>query len=114
MARIKQDPAIEAAQLARRAEDTFLALALHDVKDEFAAEFIEAEMRWKAADEAFADVVPSTRAGTLLKLQALLELLRAGGACDDSLEVRHVRALSRYVSASAAPTRTAGAFLSPA
>lgn len=115
MARETKDRAIEAAQVARLAEETFLALAVYDVRDEFAAEYVQAEARWQVAEEAFADAVPRSGAGALLKIQSILELLVAAGASDESLEVRHLRSLATYVSNSAGTARPAvRAHLSPA
>lgn len=91
------DRAIEAAKLARSAEESFVYLVAQGEAAEYSPDFRDAETRWLAAEEAFADAVPCTRAGTLLKVDALLELLRAAGANDDSLEVRHLRSVAVYL-----------------
>jgi hypothetical protein len=90
------DPALLAAEVARRAEATFLSLEAKSVIDEFSARFIEAETQWAAADESFADSVPTSPAGALAKLRALQELYLAMAIDADSLELRHIRALMTY------------------
>lgn len=92
------DPAIEAEQHLRLAEQRFLSVPVGSVRDECASEFLESEAQWQAADEAFANAVPTTCAGALLKIEALLDLARAAGLVEDSLENRHLRSLIAYLS----------------
>jgi hypothetical protein len=92
------DPVLKAARRVRAAEDAFLAIAGNS-ESEFSAAALDAEARWRAADEAFADALPTSRAGASLKLAALVELLHGAGADDASLELRHLRALQAYIAA---------------
>ena len=92
----KTDPALAAAEVLRAAEQAFVALPVRHVQDELTLEFVEAEERLDRADEMFADVVPTTERGVMVKLYALIDLMRAAGSSEDSLEVRHLRALLAY------------------
>ncbi len=91
------DPALIAAEDARKAERAFLSIPATTARDELNAEFIAAEARWEAADEAFADAVPTTLTGVLAKVRALEAMLVAMPVDDDSLELRHIRALVAYL-----------------
>ena len=91
------DPALMAAHLADEAEKTVLSIPTQSVWDEFRDEFVAAERLWEAADEAFADAVPTSAKGAIAKLGALAEMLRSIPVRDDSLEIRHVRALIAYL-----------------
>lgn len=88
------DPALKAAEEVRTAEDAVLGLAINSAVDELRSDFVEAEARWDAADERFADAIPTTAEGVLAKLKAVHELQR--GMPRYNLEVRHVRALIDY------------------
>lgn len=96
-----RDPAIEAARRARSAERSLMAMATGAVGTEFTPEFRRAEQHWQAADEAFADSIPTSAEGAMLKLDAVIDLIRGSGADDTSLEIRHLRALRSYLSAPA-------------
>jgi hypothetical protein len=87
------DPALLAGYAVRRAEQAFLSLPSRSVIDELSPDFVEAENHWEAADEAFADAIPTTLAGCIAKLEALWEMHRAIPLDEDSLELRHVRSL---------------------
>jgi hypothetical protein len=91
------DPALVAAEQARRAEAAFLSVPAKDTAAERRYDFAEAEAEWEAADEAFADTVPTTRAGAVAKLRALEAMLRAMPVDDDSLELRHIQTLIYYL-----------------
>ena len=91
------DPALMAAHLAVEAERTVLSIPTQSVWDEFRDEFVAAEQLWEAADEAFADAVPTSPQGAIAKLGALAEMLRAMPVREESLELRHVRALIAYL-----------------
>lgn len=90
------DPALVAKDIAREAETEFLNVSNRSAIDEFRPEFVGAADRWEAADEAFADAVPTTMQGALAKLRALLELQIATPLDEDSLEMRHVRSLIAF------------------
>jgi hypothetical protein len=92
-----RDPSIEAARCARSAEKAFMSVAEGPVGNEYKSEFRRAEARWQAAEEAFADSIPCSTEGALLKIDALIDLVRASGADDRSLEVRHLRAIRDFV-----------------
>lgn len=89
------DPAIAAAQAAKTAEQRFLSLPTRSFIDELTSSFADAEAEWEAADETFADTVPISPEGALMKLRAVADLLDDLG--DDSLELRHVRTLLAYL-----------------
>ena len=89
------DPAIIAAEAAKLAERRLLSLPSGSFIDELTSSFADAEAAWEAADEAFADAVPITPEGALLKMRGLLELLDECNA--DSLERRHVRSVILYL-----------------
>ena len=89
------DPAITAAQAAKTAEQRFLSLPARSFIDELTSSFADAEAEWEAADETFADTVPISPEGALMKLRAVADLLDELG--DDSLELRHVRTLLAYL-----------------
>jgi hypothetical protein len=93
------DPVVRAAELLYLAENAFFALPIRGVCDEFASEVVAAEARWEAAEEAFADTVPTSARGAVIKLVALIDLCQASGVGEDSLEVRHLRALLTYMDA---------------
>ena len=87
------DPAVAAAEAAKSAERRFLSLPSRSFIDELTSSFADAEAEWKAADEAFADAIPTTPEGALLKMRAVAELMDDA----DSLEVRHIRSLIVYM-----------------
>jgi len=91
------DPALIAAEMVQRAEVAFTSMPVENALDELREEFVLAEAHWEAADEAFADSVPTSPQGGLAKLRALLELLQAIPLDEDSLELRHVRSLMAYM-----------------
>lgn len=93
----KSDPALGAAEMLHAAEQAFAALPVRHVRDELTLEFVEAAERLDQADDTFADVVPTTDRGAMVKLCALIDLMRAAGSSDGSLEVRHLRALVAYL-----------------
>ena len=95
------DPAVDAARRAKAAERAFLEIAGGDVGTEFTPAFRRAEQQWQLADESFADSIPAGTEGAVLKLDAVIDLLHGAGAGDTSLEVRHLRALRSYLTASA-------------
>ncbi|MBL8668061.1 MAG: hypothetical protein JNM48_11425 [Rhodospirillales bacterium] len=89
------DPAIVAAEAAKRAERRLLSLPSSSFMDELTSSFADAEAAWEAADEAFADAVPVTIEGALRKMREVLALLDEGRV--ESLERRHVRAVVVYL-----------------
>jgi hypothetical protein len=91
------DPALAAADQARRAEAAFLSIPANDATAEQGFDFAEAEAKWEAADEVFADTVPTSRAGAVAKLRALEGMLCAMPVDDDSLELRHIKTLIQYL-----------------
>ena len=91
------DPALAAAQHAMCTEQQFLALPGADRSEARRVRFTAAELAWEAAEDAFADAVPTSPAGALAKLRALREMHRAMPMPDSSLEIRHVEALMAYV-----------------
>jgi hypothetical protein len=97
------DPAVTAAEAAKSAERRFLSLPSRTFIDELTSSFADAEAEWEAADEAFADAVPVTPEGALIKMRAVAELLDDMG--DDSLELRHVRSVIAYLSQFASQPR---------
>jgi hypothetical protein len=97
------DPAVAAAEAAKSAELRFLSLPARSFIDELTTSFANAESEWEAADEAFADTVPITAEGALVKLRAIADLLDEFG--HDSLELRHIRSLATYMAQLAAQPR---------
>jgi hypothetical protein len=91
------DPAVTAATAAKLAERAFLAVPANSLVDELGTAFVTAQVRWQRADEAFADAVPTSKEGALLKLRALEEAHEAMGTGEDSLELRHIRALMTFL-----------------
>jgi hypothetical protein len=93
MASHSRDPALEAAEALRLAEQTFLRQPARTIIDELSSPYVQAETRWREAEIEFADAVPTSAAGVLAKLSALASMLDAMSASPDCLEVRHVQSL---------------------
>jgi hypothetical protein len=91
------DPAVAAAVATKAAERDFLAIPANNLIDELCSSFVSAQARWQQADEVFADTVPTTPTGALLKLQALEDLHMAMDVGEDGLELRHIRSLMTFV-----------------
>lgn len=91
------DAALVAAAAVERAEAQFLSVPATQGGGGLNIAFLKAESIWTAADQAFAEVVPTTRAGALRKLAALRDLVCAMALSDDCLELRHIDSLATYL-----------------
>jgi len=91
------DPALMAAEAALRAEQKLTAMPVRSVIDELTADFATAEAQLEAAEVAFAQTIPTSIMGALIKVRALEDMLRAMPMPDDSLELTHLRTIAEYM-----------------
>jgi hypothetical protein len=91
------DAALVAAAEVERAEAQFLSVPATQGGGGLNTAFLKAESAWTVAEQAFAEVVPSTRTGALRKLAALRGLVSAIAESDDCLELRHIDSLATYL-----------------
>jgi hypothetical protein len=91
------DAAVRAAEAAREADSRFVHVASDNLETEYSSDFIRTEIEWLKASELFADAVPTTTEGALLKVRAVVEMLSEIPLDGTSLEVRHLHAVASYL-----------------
>jgi hypothetical protein len=91
------DPVIRAVERVQAAERAFLGLPIRNISDEFGEPAVIAQAQWEEAEQAFADCVPTSYRGAIVKLRAVADLCQGSGLDNDSLELRHLRALQVYI-----------------
>ncbi len=91
------DAAIAACDTARQAELHFLETSIQNEYTEISTDMLLAEASWLRASEQFADTVPTTTAGAITKILAVESLLSDIPLAVNSLEIRHLRAVIRFL-----------------
>ncbi|QLH39479.1 MAG: hypothetical protein HWD60_11715 [Defluviicoccus sp.] len=91
------DAAIAACDTVRQAELHFLEMSIQNEYTELSTEMLLAEASWLRASEQFADTVPTTTAGAITKILAVESLLSDIPLAVNSLEIRHLRAVIRFL-----------------